>query len=117
LEADQHGILFESPPSPSDDHYDIISAIFEIKQRLPVKLVYQHVEGHHQETDPRCPLGSWALLNDDMDTLAKAYWLLCHQQNISESQQVCKNEWTVWIGNKMVCKNIKKAIHEKQQQC
>jgi hypothetical protein len=32
LEAGGHAISFESPPSPSDDHFDIISAIFEIKK-------------------------------------------------------------------------------------
>jgi hypothetical protein len=56
LEAGRHGISFESPPSPSDDHFDIISAIFTIKQRLPLQLTYQHVEGHQRKKYPGWPL-------------------------------------------------------------
>jgi hypothetical protein len=98
LEAGRHGISFESPPSPSDDHFDIISAIFAIKQRLPVQLSYRHVEGHQREKDPGRPLDSWALLNDDMDTLAKAYWLLCHRNDTPKCQFICHDEWAVSIG-------------------
>jgi hypothetical protein len=116
LEAGRHGIYFDSPPSPSDDHFDIISAIFDIKKRLPVSLIYRHVEGHQRERYPGRPLDSWALLNDDMDTLAKAYWLICHRQNMPATQQVRNNEWAIWIDNEKICKNFKHAIREKLQQ-
>jgi hypothetical protein len=52
LEAGRHAISFVSPPSPSDDHFDIISAIFEIKKQLKVILIYRHVEGHQREKYP-----------------------------------------------------------------
>jgi hypothetical protein len=46
LELGGHAVLsLKTPPSLPDDHFDIISAIFKIKQRLPVKLIYQHIEG------------------------------------------------------------------------
>jgi hypothetical protein len=91
-------ISFESPPSPSDDHFDIISAIFAIKRRLPVQLSYRHVEGYQREKYPGRPLDSWALLNDDMDTLVKTYWLLCHRNDTPKRQSICHEEWAVWIG-------------------
>ena len=115
LEAGRHGISFESPPSPSDDHFDIISAIFAIKRRLPVQLTYRHVEGHQREKYPGRPLDSWALLNDDMDTLAKAYWLICHRNHTPLRQSICQDEWAVWIGPKKICKNFKQAIRDKLQ--
>jgi hypothetical protein len=115
LEAGRHGISFESPPTPSDDHFDIISAIFAIKRRLPVRLTYRHVEGHQREKYPGQPLDSWALLNDDMDTLAKAYWLLCDRKHTPFSQSVCQDEWAVWIGDEKICKNFKQGIRDKIQ--
>jgi hypothetical protein len=33
-----------------------------------------------------------------------------------ESQQVCNNDWHIWIGNKKTCRNFKSAIQEKLQQ-
>jgi hypothetical protein len=95
LEAGWHGISFESPPSPSDDHFDIISAIFAIKRRLPVQLSYRHVKGHQRGKYPGRPLDYWALLNDDMDTLAKAYWLPCHRNDTPKRQSICQDEWAV----------------------
>jgi hypothetical protein len=51
-----------------------------------------------------------------MDTLAKAYWLRCHCQNMPASQQVHNYEWAIWIGNEKMCKTFKNAIGEKLQQ-
>jgi hypothetical protein len=51
-----------------------------------------------------------------MDTLAKAYWLLCHRNHTPERQSVCQDEWAVWIGNEKICKNFKQSIRDKIQQ-
>jgi hypothetical protein len=99
-----------------DNHFDIISAIFDKNKQLPVRLIYHHVEGHQRERYPGRPLDSWALLNDNMDTLAKAYWLICHHQNTPATQQVGNNEWAIWIDNEKICKKFKPTIREKQQQ-
>jgi hypothetical protein len=113
LEARRHVISFDDPPSPSDDHFDIISAVYEIKNWLPVKLNYRHIKGHQHKKYPGHPLDSWALLNDDMDMLAKVYWLQCHGQDRPARQQIHQNEWAVWIDNENICKNFKQAIREK----
>jgi hypothetical protein len=113
LEAGKHGISFESPPSLSDNHFNIIFAIFAIKHRLPVQLTYWHVEGHRQEKYPGQPLDSWALLNDVMDMLAKAYWLICHHNHIPEYQSICQDKWAVGIGQEKICKNFKQDIRDK----
>lgn len=116
MEAGRHAISVESPPSPSDDHFDIISAIFEIKKRLPVRLIYRHVEGHQREKYPGRPLDSWALLNDDVDTLAKAY---CYCATFRTLQYGSRSDMTSGLSGlatKKNCKNFKHAIREKLEQ-
>jgi hypothetical protein len=61
-------------------------------------------------------LDSWALLNDAMDTLAKAYWLLCHRNDTPTHQYICHDEWAMWISQEKICKNFKQAIRDKIQQ-
>jgi hypothetical protein len=80
---------------------------------LKVSLIYRHVEGHQREKYPDRPHDSWTLLNDDMDTLAKAYWVLCRRWDTPVRQQIRQEEWSVWIGNEKICKNFKHAIREK----
>jgi hypothetical protein len=57
LEVGQHGISFESSPSPSDDPFDITSAIVAIKRRLRAQLSYRHVEGHQRKKVPWTTFG------------------------------------------------------------
>jgi hypothetical protein len=116
LEAGWHGISFESPPSPSDDNFDIISAIFEIKGLLPVQLSYRHIKGHQCKKYPGRPLDSGASLNDDIAMLAKAYWLLCHCNDMPKPQSICHGKWAVWIGQEQICKNFKQVRRDKIQQ-
>jgi hypothetical protein len=51
-----------------------------------------------------------------MDTLAKAYWLLCHCNDTPIRQSISQDKWAVWIGHEKICKNFKQAIREKTQQ-
>jgi hypothetical protein len=38
----------------------------------------------------------------NMDTLAKAYWPLCHRQNTPVTQQVRNDEWAIGVDNEKI---------------
>ena len=69
------------PITPGDRHYDLLSAAHHALLTSPISWTYHHVKGH-QDDDPDATLDQWALLNIQMDSLAKAYWLeTLHQPN------------------------------------
>jgi len=58
------------PTEPSEAHYDLISAICNLKAQLPLTLSFKHVKGHQDQGIPTALL--WlACLNIQMDTQAK----------------------------------------------
>jgi hypothetical protein len=103
LVAGQHALVYESAPSPTKDHFEMISAIRTMKQALPITSLYCHVEGHQKEKYPKRELDKWAILNDKMDSLAKAFWNMQERQtHHSPQQDVAPNEWTIRIHDKKI---------------
>jgi hypothetical protein len=76
LSAGHKAIKWEHPPKPANDHdhFDMLAAIHSLWQVLLITTEVCHVEAHQQEKYLTRPLDRWALWNDKMDTLAKAYW-------------------------------------------
>jgi hypothetical protein len=113
LAAGQHALVYGSSPSPTQDHFEMISAIKTMKQALPITSLYHHIEGHQKEKYPRRKLDKWAILNDKMDSLAKAFWTTQERRaHHSPQQDVAFNEWTIRINDKKICKNLKEAMRE-----
>jgi hypothetical protein len=72
--AGQKAINWHYPPKPSNDHYDMLNAIHQLRQLLPITMEFQLVEAHQREKyGPRKVLDKWAIWNDEMDSRAKAY--------------------------------------------
>ena len=93
LESGKRCILQTAPIKPTEDHYDIIAAAQELRDKLPFKPQYLHVEGHQRTKYPGKPLDEWALLNEDMDALAKAYWN--HTEHLPSPHQCRPHEWKI----------------------
>ena len=67
----------------------------------PVSWTYHHIKGH-QDDDPNATLDQWVLLNIQMDSLAKAYWMETLHQPTS-CNMVFENEiWPIFHRNQKV---------------
>jgi hypothetical protein len=113
LAAGQHALVYDSSPSPTQDHFEMISAIKTMKQVLPITSLYRHVKGRQIGKYPRCKLDKWAILNDKMDSLVKAFWTIQEwRAHHSPQQDVAPNKWTIRIHDKKICKNLIETMRE-----
>ena len=96
-------------PNPTCDHFDVLQAIFRLLQTLPIQICYRHVEGHQSEKYPSRVLDPWAVLNEQMDALAKAY--LAHSVNYPDlSNILAHNEWYTIVNGNKVCRKLKATL-------
>jgi hypothetical protein len=51
----------------------MLAAIHSLRKVLPITTEFRPVEAHQQEKYQTCSLDQWAIWNDEMDALAKAY--------------------------------------------
>ena len=103
-------------PTPSQNHYDILQAIFRTKHNLPITVSYKHVEGHQTTKYPGRELDKWGKLNKEMDALAKAY--LSYSKTFAPLvKEVNSLEWSVLINNTKVCIHLKKQLSTHLRSC
>ena len=92
--------------NPTQDHFDILQAIFVIRKSIKCEVRYRYVEGHQRERYGETT-DEWAKLNDQMDAMAKA--VIGQWNNNAES--VTESEWKVSLNNIKVCKKFKHTIN------
>jgi hypothetical protein len=92
LESGRKCLDFSGTARPTDDHYDLLHAARHLRKKLPFQPEYKHVEGHQRTKHPRRTLTLWAMLNEDMDALAKAYWR--HTAARPRPENCMPGEWT-----------------------
>jgi hypothetical protein len=114
--AGQKAIDWHYPPKPSNDHFDMLNVIHQLRQLLPITTEYRHVEAHQREKyGSRKVLDKWAIWNDEMDSLAKAYWSFTREAPPCSSKLVYGKEWAAWVNGKKLCKQfggtLRDAIH------
>jgi hypothetical protein len=73
LLAGQTAIKWEYPPKPANDPFEMLVAIHSLRKALPIINDFRHVEAHQQEKYGTLPLDKWAIWNDEMNRLGKAY--------------------------------------------
>jgi ribonuclease HI len=105
LLAGQKAIEWEYPPKPANDHFDMLAAIPSLPKVLPITTEFRNVEAHQQEKYSTQALDQWAIWNDEMDALAKAYWAFIIDAAAPTSAAVQGYEWSVWVNGGKVCKN------------
>ena len=109
--AGQKAIEWHYPPKPSNDHFDMLNAIHQLRQVLPITTEFRHVEAHQREKyGSRKTLDNWAIWNDEMDSLAKAYWSFTREAPPCLSAPVYGKEWAVWVNGRKVCKQFRETI-------
>ena len=90
-------------PNPSWDHFDVLQAIFRLFTSLPIHIRFRHVEGHQSTKYPQQQLDDWAMLNEKMDGLAKAY--LEHSiHNPPLGDKLEPSEWYLRLGDNKICR-------------
>jgi hypothetical protein len=105
--AGQKAINWQYPPKPSNDHFDMLNAIHQLRQLLPITTEFRHVEAHQREKyGSRKALDKWAIWNDERDSLAKANWSFTREAPPCSSKLVYGKEWAVWVNGKKVCKQF-----------
>jgi hypothetical protein len=112
LAGGQKGIEWEYPPKPANDHFDMLAAIHSLRNVLPITTELRHVEAHQREKHRTRSLEKWAIWNDEMDALAKAYWAFTTDAAAPTIAPVYDNEWSVWVNGHKVCKQFRDTIRE-----
>jgi hypothetical protein len=87
-------------PNPCDDSFDIINAIWHMMKESPIRWTAEWIKGH--QDDRGVVSDRFALLNCDMDALAKLYRqnLLQADPNYTAPQVSMYAEgWSVWCGD------------------
>jgi len=69
---------YRGPTDPNTAHYDIISAIRSIRDKLPKDITFEHVQGH-QDNGQSLALSRVAWMNIEMDGRAKERAMIPHQ--------------------------------------
>ncbi len=111
--AGQKAIDWHYPPKPSNDHFDMLNAIHQLRHLLPITMEFRHVEAHQREKyGSQGALDNWAIWNDEMDSLAKAYWLFTREAPACSSKPVYGKEWAVWVNGRKVCKKFSETIRD-----
>ena len=91
-------------PEPSQDSFDLVNAIWHIKQASPIQWQAQYVDGH--KDDVTCQLTFLEQLNVHMDSLAKAYWMHLSQDPATwegdNSIPIHGEGWQLWNGTTKV---------------
>jgi hypothetical protein len=97
-------------PDIKDADYNILSAIRKLLARSPVTWAWRHVAGH-QDDDGIEELNRWAMLNIEMDNLAKVYW-----NNISDHQvgnfSITDEYWPACIRGEKIASWLDERIWE-----
>jgi len=95
------------PTEPEEVHYDLISAIRNLRDQLPIQLTFEHVKGHQdQGTITALPWVAW--MNIEMDSCTKNKLLSA----VASTQQdkIPFEGWTCSIEGRCVVKHLTKAL-------
>jgi hypothetical protein len=115
-EAGRRAITFQQPPRPTDEHSDLLFLCYGIRKRLAISwsFEYHYVEGHQREKYGR-NRDQWGILNDQMDSLAKAYLVWREHQ----PPAIISPPWSVQLQNETISRHFKATLrtwiqHQKQ---
>jgi hypothetical protein len=81
---------------PSQAHYDLIHACRSLVAESPILWQERHVYGHQDTRNPFHQLDQWEQLNIEMDTLAKAQWIVHKQQQRPFFDLPSDSTWSIW---------------------
>ena len=92
--------------SPEQPQYDLIGAIWKLREESPITWKFHWVKGHQDDKKKTSFLDRWESLNVRMDTLAKEHWEDTFQQTIRQ-YSIHGEPWPVWIGDRKISSCLK----------
>ena len=92
-------------------HFDLLSATRAALQASPVTWTFRHVKGH-QDEDLDATLDRWALLNIQMDHLAKSYWHEQYTLDQTPPHEITGEYWPVLINGRKVHSALRPTLYD-----
>jgi hypothetical protein len=77
----------------------------------PIQWTFCHVKGH-QDENPDAELDRWALLNIQMDSLPKMYWLEKYNHRQPSNSTLTGEYWPVFINDRKIHSSLWDKLYE-----
>ncbi len=87
--------------------YDLIGAIRQVQQTIPIKCAFEYVRGH-QDLGIKMVLNQTAWMNIEMDLLAKA--MIQSHFTGPQKYQLDREPWICYIKGQQQIKNVSTAL-------
>jgi hypothetical protein len=89
----------------------MLSAIRAAIKSSPITWQFRHVKGH-QDEEADAVLDRWAVLNIQMDNLAKMYWMEMSQQAPNPNNSITGEYWPVLIRGHKIYSSLRTSLYE-----
>jgi hypothetical protein len=96
--------------STKGSQFDLLSAIQTAIKSSPITWKFQHVKGH-QDKDADATLDRWAILNIQMDSLAKMYWMEMFHQAPQSTSFITGEYWPVFIQGHKIHSSLQTSLY------
>jgi hypothetical protein len=104
-------VFNDDEASVEGSQFDLLSATRAALRSSPIKWTFRHVKGH-QEDDIEATLDRWALLNIQMDSLAKMHWVEQSHQQQPLNTEITGEYWPVFISGRKIHSNLRESLYE-----
>ena len=111
LGALTRAIIYENRPTTSHPNFDILWSIFELKDKIPVDIGWQHVYGHQDEAALGRPLTRLEKLNCETDAGAKVFLKYVLENDLQPVSKLYGTQWRLKRDDRYVCKNLKHHVY------
>mgnify|MGYP003519673277 CR=1 FL=1 len=101
----------EDDANTDGSQFDLLSATRAALKASPIKWTFRHVKGH-QDDILDATLDRWALLNIEMDSLAKMHWLEKSGQQQPLNSMITGEYWPVFIDGRKIHSNLWDSLYE-----
>jgi hypothetical protein len=94
----------------NSSQFDLLSAIWAALKDSPITWHHRHVKGH-QDEEVDTILDRWALLNIQMDGLAKSYWMETYHQPLVLNTCITGEYWPVFIQGRKIHSSLRSTLY------
>jgi hypothetical protein len=103
--------------SPHDEasmkgsQFDLLSTICAAIKSSPITWTFRHVKGH-QDEEADAILDRWAILNIQMDSLAKMYWMEKSHQAHNPNALITGEYWPVFTQGQKIHSSLRTSLYK-----
>ena len=91
--------------------FDLLSAIRAAIKSSPITWKFRHIKGH-QDEEVDATLDRWAILNIQMDSLAKMYWMEKFDQTPQPNPLIAGEYWPVFIQGRKIYSSLRTSLYK-----